>query len=82
MPSRRQPELMTTDEVAEYLGYTTRNARTIARRQLLRWGIEPVARQPKADGQNLYPADAVRKRLEARTGQGRRTDLEPPNAKE
>lgn len=82
MSSRRKPELMTTDEVAEYLGYTTRNARTIARRQLVRWKIEPVARQPKADGQNLYPAAAVRACHAARNGQGRRTDLEPPATKE
>lgn len=82
MTSRRKVELWTTDEVAEYLGYATRNARTIARRQLLRWGIQPVARQPKADGQNLYPAAAVRARNEARNGKGRRTDLKPPATKE
>lgn len=64
-------DLWTTAEVAEYLKVQVKTAD----KQLRRWGIAPTGRQPGRGGQNLYPADQVRQRHQARPGPGARTDL-------
>jgi hypothetical protein len=76
---RRKPkaEEWDTAQVAAYLGYVGPHAEAATRGQLSRWGIAATARQPGRAGKNLYPADQIRAKHEARTGQGRRTDRLP-----
>ncbi|MFJ6566677.1 hypothetical protein ACIQNU_04605 [Streptomyces sp. NPDC091292] len=69
------PQNWTIAEVADYLGYAGVSATGSARRQLSRWGIQAVSRQPGRDGQNLYAVDQVRAAHTQRPGQGARSDL-------
>ncbi|MFC8723787.1 hypothetical protein [Streptomyces bacillaris] len=64
--------LWTTSQVAEYLGYTGKSATGSARRQLSRWGVTPVRREPGRGGESLYEAEKVKKLHEGRLGSGRR----------
>lgn len=64
-------ELWTVDDAAAFLGVNVKSAD----KQLRRWHVAPVARQPGRAGRNLYAADAVRAAAGARAGQGARTDL-------
>jgi hypothetical protein len=64
-------ELWTVSVVAEYLGFTGGSATGSARRQLSRWGIAAVAREPGRGGQSLYRAAQVRAAHQARPGRGR-----------
>jgi hypothetical protein len=61
----------TIAQVADHLGITVK----AADKQLRRWGIGAVARQPGRGGMNLYDADAVRAAHAGRPGRGARTDL-------
>lgn len=72
-PSPTPPEeLWTVSVVAAYLGFTGKSATGSARRQLSRWGIAAVGREPGRSGQSLYPSAQVRAAHEARPGSGRR----------
>ncbi|SED57935.1 hypothetical protein SAMN05216533_0010 [Streptomyces sp. Ag109_O5-10] len=64
-------ELWTVSTVAEYLGFTGASATGSARRQLSRWGIAAVGREPGRSGQSLYRAAQVRAAHLARPGRGR-----------
>ncbi len=62
---------LNTAEVADLLGITEKSAD----KELRRWGIVPVGREPGRGGRNLYPAAEVRKAAANRPGRGARTDL-------
>lgn len=64
-------ELWTVSVVAAYLGFTGETATGSARKQLSRWGIAAVGREPGRSGQSLYLAAQVRAAHEARPGSGR-----------
>lgn len=64
------PELWTVLEVAAFLGIEPKSAD----KQLRRWGVVPVSREPGRAGRNLYRADLVQSLHAARPGQGARTD--------
>ncbi len=64
-------EQWTIAEVAAYLGVSQKSAD----KQLRRWQIAAVARQPGRGGMNLYDAEAVQTAKRRRPGQGARTDL-------
>lgn len=64
-------EQWTVDDAAAYLGVAVKSAD----KQLRRWHVAPVGRQPGRGGRNLYDADAVRAANEARPGRGARSDL-------
>jgi len=51
-------ELWTTTQVAEYLGYDSRDSVYM---WLHRAGIKPVSRQPGKSGENLYRAEDIRR---------------------
>lgn len=70
------PQTWTVTEVAEYLGYSGESATGSARKQLSRWKLESVGRQPGKGGQSLYPVDQVRAAHAHRPGRGHRTDLD------
>lgn len=63
-------ETMTTGEVQVLLGFAHAAS---ARKQLARWGIEPVGRT--LAGEKTWPAAAVRAKAASRPGRGARTDL-------
>jgi hypothetical protein len=67
--------LWNRSKVAAYLGI----AESSADKQLRRWSIAPVGREPGRTGQNLYPAAAVRAAHRARPGQGHRSDITRKN---
>lgn len=60
-------ELWNLTRVAEHLEINPKSAD----KQLRRWGIGAVAREPGRGGSNLYDADAVRQAQAGRPGQGR-----------
>ena len=66
-----EPERWTVDDVAAFLGVAVKSAD----KQLRRWHVAPVSRQPGRGGRNLYDADAVRAAVTNRAGQGARTDI-------
>ncbi|KUF17378.1 hypothetical protein [Streptomyces silvensis] len=67
----RDYERWTVSQVAEYLGYSGPSATGSARRQLSRWELAPVDRQPGRAGENRYAADQVQAAHRARPGKGR-----------
>lgn len=76
-PRKKPPDLWTTSQVADFLGYTGRHRRASARKQMIRWGIRPGGRQVEQPGELMWPAEQIRRAHANRTGQGRRTDLHP-----
>jgi hypothetical protein len=68
-------ETWTIHEVAAYLGYTSPSATGNARKQLSRWGIEALGRQPGRSGISYYNAELVKTAHAQRPGRGHRTDL-------
>ena len=70
-PALANAELWTVDDAAAYLGVNVKSAD----KQLRRWSVAPVSRQPGRGGRNLYDAAAVRAANEARPGRGARSDL-------
>lgn len=60
-----------TSRVAQHLGYTGPSAIGTTRRQLSRWGLLPVDREPGRQGENRYAADQVIACHQARPGRGR-----------
>ncbi|WP_063760822.1 hypothetical protein [Streptomyces aureocirculatus] len=71
----RDYERWTISQVAEHLGYSGASATGSARKQLSRWGISAVDRQPGRDGESRYAADQVEAAHRARPGKGRRGAL-------
>lgn len=67
----RDVERWTTSRVAEHLGYTGPSAVGTTRRQLTRWGLLPVDREPGRQGENRYAADQVTACHQTRPGRGR-----------
>ncbi|MFI9463742.1 hypothetical protein [Streptomyces xiamenensis] len=69
----RPVELWRVSRVAEYLGYggTAAIAAGSARRQLSRWGLLPVDREPGRGGQGRYAADQVQAAHAGRPRPGR-----------
>lgn len=64
-------KLWTITQVAQHLGVNVKSAD----KQLRRWGIAAVARQPGRGGSNLYDSGAVVAAHAGRPGRGARTDL-------
>lgn len=64
-------EQWTVADVAAHLGIGEKSAD----KQLRRWQIAAVAREPGRGGRNLYDAAVVRQAADKRPGQGARTDL-------
>ncbi|MFJ8856731.1 hypothetical protein [Streptomyces sp. NPDC102437] len=67
----RDYELWPVSWIAEYLGYTGTAASATARKQLSRWNVFPVTRQPGANGEHMYADDQVRALHAHRPGKGR-----------
>lgn len=70
--SQAMTEQWTLTQVADHLNVNPKSAD----KQLRRWNIPAVARQPGRGGQNLYDASAVRQAAKERPGRGRRSDLQ------
>lgn len=67
---RTAANVMTTSEVAQYLGMSSPAS---ARPELKRWGVKPVGRVIST-GQKLWPADVIRAKAESRPGRGARSN--------
>lgn len=67
----RDYERWPISRVAEELGYTGPSAAGTARKQLSRWGLNPVGRGPGRGGENLFAADQVQAAQTTRPGRGR-----------
>ena len=69
--AERDYECWTISQVAEYLGYQGPSATGSARKQISRWGLCSVKREPGRTGENLYAADQVKAAHTTRPGKGR-----------
>jgi hypothetical protein len=63
--------LWTVSETAAYLGYTGPSAASTTRKQLHRWQLTPVSREPGRSGESQYDADQIKALHAARKGRGR-----------
>lgn len=71
----REVELWPTSRVAEHLGYSGPSATGTARRQLSRWGLNPVGRGAGRGGESRYRSDQVQAAHAARPGRGDRKSV-------
>jgi len=77
-----QDHPITTDEVADMLGYQGDSATKTAATWLARHGIKPIGRQPGRYGLNTYSYAEVLAAKQSAPGRGARTDLAAKAASE